>query len=118
MNQRRTLSPVDVEFSILDLCDALEAETEQYASLSEGAASAEADYKLKYAKTHVQLAASKNVKMTVHERQAIADLQSNDEFRIFKINEARRQSSKEALLSIRARLDALRTLSASLRNQT
>ncbi len=118
MSDRRTLNPVDVEFAILDLCDALETETEQYAGLSELAAGAEADYKLKSAQTHVQLAASSSLKMTVHEKQARADLAANDQFRVFKIGEARKQASKEAMLSIRARLDAMRTLSASLRNQT
>ena len=114
----KPISPVDIEYSILDICDAMESETEQYAQLSELAANAEAKFKLTYAKAHVDMAANHSIKMTVHERQARADLVSNDEFRIFKICEARRMSSKEALLSLRARLDALRTLSASLRNQT
>lgn len=115
---RKPLNPVDIEFAILDVCDALEAETDQYAGLSELAAETESEYKLIYAKAHVQLANNYSVKMTVHEKQARADLEANEALKVWKIAEARRMSSKEGLLSLRARLDALRTLSASLRNQT
>lgn len=115
---RNPISAVDIEYQILDICDAIEAETEQYSMLSELAANAEAKYKLTYAKALVDMAANRSSKMTVQEKQARADLISNDEFRVFKISEARRVSSKEGLLSLRARLDALRTLSASLRHQT
>jgi hypothetical protein len=115
---RQPINPVEVEYQIMDVCEAMETETEQYARLSELAASSEAKYKLVYAKSLVDMASQSSTKMTAQERQARADLISNDEFRIFRINEARRVSSKEALLSLRARLDALRTLSASLRHQT
>lgn len=115
---RKPLNPIDIEFAILDVCDALEAETDQYAGLSELAAETEAEYKLTYARAHVQLASNYTTKMTVHERQARADLASNDALKVWKIAEARRMASKEGLLSLRARMDALRTLSASLRNQT
>lgn len=114
----KPISPVDIEYQILDICDAIEAETEQYAQLSELSANAEAKYKLTFAKALVDMAAHHPSKMTVQEKQARADLISNDDLRIFKIAEARRASSKEGLLSLRARLDALRTLSANLRHQT
>lgn len=114
----KPITPIDIEYQILDICDAMEAETEQYAQLSEQAANSEAKYKFTYARALVDMAASHSTKMTVQERQARADLIANDDFRVFKINEARRVSSKEALLSLRARLDALRTLSASVRHQT
>lgn len=114
----KPITPVDIEYQILDICDAIETETEQYAQLSELAANAEAKYKFVYAKSLVDMAAHHPSKMTVQEKQARADLISNDEFRVFKIAEARRISSKEALLSLRARLDALRTLSANIRHQT
>lgn len=114
----RQIHPVEVENQILDVCEAMETETEQYARLSDLAANSEAKYKLVYARAVVDMASQSATKMNAQERQARADLIANDEFRIYRINEARRVSSKEALLSLRARLDALRTLSASLRNQT
>ena len=112
------ISPYDIELGIIDLCEALEKETEQYAQLSELAAESEAKYKLIYSKTHVQMASNENGRMTVNEKQARADLIANDQFRIYRIYEARRAASREALLSLRARLDAMRTLSANLRIQT
>ncbi len=112
------ISPYDIEMGIIELCDALERETDQYAQLSELAAEAEAKYKLIHSKTHVQMAGGESIKMTVNEKQARADLISNDQFRVYRIYEARRAASREALLSLRARIDAMRTLSANLRIQT
>ena len=66
----------------------------------------------------MQQAAHGSLKLTAAEKQARAELHAADELRVWKINEARRGASKEALLSLRARLDALRTLSATLRSQT
>lgn len=114
---REPLHPAEVEGQILDICDAIEAETEQYASLSVIAATAEAKYKYIYARALVDMAANQT-KMTAQERQARADIIANDQYRVYRIEEARRVSSKEGLLSLRAKLDALRTLSANLRHQT
>lgn len=115
---RPILNPVEIENAIIQICDEIEKETEQYAELSEQAADTEAKYKYVYARAHVEMAASMANKMTVTERQCRADLIAESEFRVYRINEARRQASREALLSLRARLDALRTLSANLRHQT
>lgn len=113
----RVLVQGEIEAQIMALSDELEAETERYADVADLAASAEADYKLAVARTWVGLAsAGRNI--TAGERQARAELSAADELRAWKLMEARRQASKEALLSLRARLDALRTMSANVRAMT
>ncbi len=114
---QRLLSQGEIETEILRLSEELEAETYRYADVADLAATAEADYKLQAARLIVGFVASPT-KMTALEKQARVDAQCDASYRVWKINEARRQSSKEALLSLRARLDSLRTLSANIRNQT
>lgn len=111
------LTQGDIERSIMAVADELEEETERYDRVANLAADREASYKHAAAKAFVALADS-GVKMTAGERQARADLAVVDEYRTWKITEAARASSREALLSLRARLDALRTLSANVRHQT
>jgi hypothetical protein len=113
----RLLTQGEVEEQILRLSDELEAETDRYARLADKAATAEADYKLQAARLMVGFVASPS-KMTALEKQARVDAQCDGSYRVWKINEAQRQASKEALLSLRTRLDSLRTLSANIRNQT
>lgn len=113
----RPLSQVEIEEAITALADALEAETEQFSSLAARAAEAEADYKLGYARAFVSLSASQ-AKLTAPEKQARSELNAAVELRAWKIAEARRLASREALLSLRARLDAHRTISANIRGQS
>lgn len=114
----RVLAQVEVEQQILDVCDALDVETHRYSEVADLAADAEADYKLAYARAVVGLAAHGSMKMTAADRQARAELSAAEQLRVWKIADARRAATKEALLSLRARLDALRTLNASIRNNT
>jgi hypothetical protein len=113
----RPLSQVEIEDSIVTIADALEVGTEQFADVADLAATCEADYKLSYARAFVALASTQS-KMTAPERQARSELHAAAELRAWKVAEARRMSSKESLLSLRARLDALRTVSANIRSQT
>lgn len=114
------LSPTEVEAQIMRVSAALEEETSNYAEVCEVAARAEADYKLAWSRSLITVANDHRGDRTVtaSEREAIADRDASDTFRVWKINDARRAASKEALLSLRARIDALRTLSANLRVQT
>jgi len=109
------LNQGQVENMILDICDKLDDTTHVYAETSDRAATAEADYKLRMARAVITLA-NTDAKMTALERQARADIASAEELRTWKTVEASRQATKEHLLSLRARLDALRTLNASLRS--
>lgn len=113
----RHLTQGQIEDDILSVSDALEAGTEQFADVTDLAATCEADYKLSYARAFVGLANTQS-KMTAPEKQARSELHAAAELRAWKIAEARRLSAKENLLSLRARLDALRTVSANIRSQT
>jgi len=113
----RVLAQVEIENEILAVLDALEDQTHLYDRLAADAASAEADYKLAYARSVVRLSDSQ-ARMTAPEKQARAELYAADELRAWKVLEARRGATKEALLSVRARLDALRSLSANVRHQS
>lgn len=113
----RVLIQGEIESQILAIVDELEEQTYLYSTLSETAAEAEADYKRAASSKYVQLV-SLAAKISVVEKQARVDAATDEEFRTWKIAEARRQASREALLSLRARLDALRTLSANVRHQT
>lgn len=122
MPDLRILSQGEIESMIAELSDALADETSAYADVEERQARAEADFKHKWAMTYVQIADATAGQgrsgPTVDEKQSRCDLAAEREFRDWKIYDARRRASKEALLSIRARLDALRTLSANVRQQT
>jgi L-lysine 2,3-aminomutase len=111
------LNQGQVENLIMQIADALDDTTHIYAEISDRAATAEADYKLRVARAVITLA-NTDTKMTAIERQARADIASAEELRTWKTLEASRQATKEHLLSLRARLDALRTLNASIRSAT
>lgn len=117
MNQLRLLTQGDIERNIIALSDQLEEQTYMYSRLSDEAAEAEADYKLEAGRQLIGLIASGS-KMTAQEKQARVDVGCSQTFRDWKIAEARRQSCKEALLSLRARIDAQRSLAANVRHQT
>lgn len=114
---RGVLTQADIEGNILALSDQLEEETYLYSQLSDEAAIAEANYK-QAAAVHLVTLAAAGAKMTAPERQARVDVHCADQFRAWKVQEARRQACKEALLSLRARIDAQRSLAANVRHQT
>lgn len=118
MRAPSTLTQGEVEEQILDLCDAMERETHAYDEVAHAAAVAEADYKLRLSRALISIANSGPARITAAERQARAEVTAAEELRIWKITEARRAACKESLLSLRARLDALRSLSANIRAQT
>jgi hypothetical protein len=114
---RRPLTQAEVESAILDTADALDRVTHEFADISDAAAEAEADYKLAVARTWLGIVGGER-KMTTTERQMRTDALTNDALRAYKVAEARRASTREALLSYRARIDALRTVSANVRAQS
>lgn len=116
MNYHRPRSPLEVEEELNRLADVLESTTEQYRRDAGEAAEAEANYKLAYAQCLVGLANS-GKKMTAAEREARCVVSSGPEFRIWKIKEAARASTAEALRTYRTRIEALRTEAASRRFQ-
>jgi hypothetical protein len=110
----QNLTQVDIETDILRICDKLEQDTSLLAETSVQRAEAEATFKQRYAKAMVE----QTGKVPVASKEAIAHLRSSDEFRIWRILEAREKATQQSLLALRARLDALRTISANVRAMT
>ena len=109
----KTLTTLDVETEIERLSAQLEDATTEFANISDEAAEAELNYKLARAK-HYLTADGPN---QTH-RDAAALLRSEDEYRRHQIAEGRLRAQSELLRTLRARLDALRTLAANVRSQT
>lgn len=114
----RSMALIDVENRIMRVVDELENETHNYAELSELAAHSEADYRLEAARVSINLSQVTSIKLSVADRSARVDAHTAELYRTWKLADARRHSSREAMLSLRAHLEALRTLAASLRAQT
>ena len=115
----RLLTQGQVERMILRISDELEDETHRYADLGDLVVDAELDYKRAYALAMINAAVAEDgTKRLVAERDAWVTTETIDLLRIWKIHEARHDSTKQALLSLRARLDALRTLVANIRSST
>jgi hypothetical protein len=113
----RLLSQGEIEEMILAVADALEEETERYAQVCDQAARAEADWKYRSARSFIVLGEQEG-RMTAAEKEHRVTIANFTELRTYRLVDAQRAASKEALNSLRARLDALRTLSANVRNQT
>lgn len=111
MEPSTPLIQTDVEDRILNLCMALEENVELFSRISSMRAEAEADFKLKYSRAIVHQTA----KVTVSNKEAIAHLNSADDFRRWKLLEAQEKATQQAMTSIRSQLDALRTISANVR---
>lgn len=111
------LTQGDIETQILEVSEALEDETERYASICTESAIAEADWKYRQARSYIVLTEQEG-RMTAAEKDHRVTMANFSEFRSYRLLDARRTASKESLNSLRTRLDALRTLSANVRNQT
>lgn len=117
VRRTRPLSQVEVELDIAAVVEDMEKHTEEYDDIAREAAEAEADYKRDAA--HALLAVIEHSgKMTVGERQARADLMVAGAYKRHLVTTAARNSKREYLQTLRAHLDALRTLNASIRGQT
>jgi hypothetical protein len=116
----RPLAQVEIERGIVDLCDDLEHTTEEYARVSDEQAEAENAYKRKYTRALVSLGSvgvmPDGRKSTTEWREAQASITAEDEGARHRILEARLRATKEALITKRARLDALRTIAANVRS--
>ena len=118
MPHTRPLSQVEIEQKIMSVIEELERQTEEYDDIAQAAAEAEADYKRDYARMVLAVVSSAEGKMTVDERTARVEASTTDAHRNYLIRQAARNARRESLLSLRDHLDALRTLSASVRAQT
>lgn len=115
------LTQGEVEEAITALSQTMELAIEELAQYSQEAANAEADYKIEYAKHLLKtkdMAATKMEKPTVAELEARALLGTSRLLRERLVAEAKHETAVEKLRTLRSRIDALRTLSANLRQVT
>lgn len=111
MSRTSPISQVEVESEIMRLMGMLEEETEAFETLATEAAKKEALMKSNWAKEYL------SAKGSVKEREAWADYKLSEEVYSYKIAEALVKAKREKLLSLRASIDALRTLNANVRAQ-
>lgn len=111
MGRSQPISQVEIESEIMRLMEMLEEETEAFETLATDSAKKEALAKANWAKEYL------SAKGSIKEREAWADYKLSEEEYAFKISEALVKAKREKLLSLRASLDALRTLNANVRVQ-
>lgn len=104
-------SQADVEDRILRLSDTLEEQVELYAELITQRAEAEADYRYKQSRALLD----QTSKTTVARSEAFAHLKASEEYRIYRILEAREKATQAHMTALRSQLDALRTVAANVR---
>jgi hypothetical protein len=102
----------EVEERLLKLADRMDVELDRFAEASHERAHFEAEHKLAYSKSIV---ASSTNKETVAHKEAMAHLRAKEAFHGWKLAEAKEKATQQALIAIRAQMDALRTISANVR---
>jgi hypothetical protein len=109
--RNRPISQVEIEQKIMLDIEAMEEATEEFDKLSEEAARAEVEYKVARARAYLRQRGS------IKDREYAADEITREEMESYKISEGRLKAQREVLNTIRARLDALRSLNSNLRSQ-
>ena len=109
------LTQGEVEGQIAAYIDRLESTTQEFGSLIEAAANAEFEYKRKHDSLVIGHTNRGTKSTTIRPAVAAACL---DEWNLWKMADARVESCRQALLSWRAILNALQSLSANIRAQT
>lgn len=105
------ISQVDIEEELIRLINKLEAETEQFEVVAIDSSKKEALHKSNWAKEYL------SAKGSIKEREAWADYKMDQQNFEYKCAEALVKAKRELLLSIRASMDAIRTLNANVRTQ-
>lgn len=108
----------EVEQLMAVLGSQLEEGAEVYAKLAEERAVSEADYKERYWTAlirQVDSSTGNGPRYTAAQKEARAGLVAKEEWRRFKLLEAREKAAQQYLITIRARLDSLRTIAANVR---
>jgi hypothetical protein len=106
------MDPSRLTLELERLADVLWAETERLATLAEEAAVAEVRHKTAFAKELLQAEGSVAV------REAQATCATEELHMARRVAEARLQAQRELLATLRAEIDAVRTLNASARAAT
>lgn len=108
MNQ---LAQMDLESEMIRICQRMEDDVDVLAQVSTERAEAEADYKHKHARALID----QTDKMPVGVKDAMAHLRATEDYRRWKLLEAREKATQQSLVASRSRLDALRTICANVR---
>lgn len=103
------LTQGEVELEIDRLLGLMGERTDELAQLSVRASESETDYKRRFATEFIRSTG------TVKDREQLATLNAIEEFGGYKRADALLRSGQESLRTIRAALDALRTISANVR---
>lgn len=104
----------EVEERIMRLCDVLDEEAERFAQLSAERAEAEADYKYRYSRAFIE----QSGKIPVASKEAVANMIAANDFRRYRLLEARERATQSKLTSVRSQLEAMRTIAANVRFAT
>lgn len=104
------LSQLDIEEQIMGLVRAAQRVTMEVGERARAAAEADAAYKVKRAKEFLRAEGSVAV------REAAADVACADEYQAKKLADGLLLSATEAGRNVRARLDAMRSLCANVRD--
>jgi len=110
--------PGRVAHAIADMMDQLESTTAIYRDDIERAARSNAAYKKTWAESLLAVIAAYTGRMTVAEREAHVEIETNDARVVAEVHDAQAKATREALNSLRVRLDSARSLGANLRGQS
>jgi hypothetical protein len=113
---RSPLTQHDVESLLLDLSDRLADATDEFRDLCDATSQAEMDYKHAFHSSVVALASG--TKVTADVRKSTAWLRSENAERAYVTLTAAKEAAREHLRTLTTRIEALRTVSANVRNQT
>jgi len=108
------VTQVDVEELLFRLGEQLDATTEEYEKISEERAVAESDFKERFWRAMVTTVDHPRYK-TASVKEAWASFAAKEESRRFKLLEAREKATQQKLITLRARMDSLRTIAANVR---
>ncbi len=111
----RNLSLHEIEERIIALSDAMEDGTRIYQERRSAAANAEVEYKLAMWTERLARPVIRGVR-TVDEQEAEANIAVEGLYRDHKAADALLDAAKDAQITLRARLDAERTLAANYRS--
>lgn len=118
MGNTEPLSYARIESAMRDSINRLDELTEDYATTADEFASSEAEFKIAFAKARLTARSEgeyEGRKVTADLAEDLATVSTDVERRVCEAARAKHDATRQALLSVRSRLEALRSLMASHR---
>ena len=109
------MNPIEIDEKLLELCDLLEKQAKANFQYAREGAEAEATYRRELAKARLEVRAGATGKITVDQVDDEAAAKVGELHSEFLIKQAKHEAARDALFATRARLDAMRTVSAGNR---